>query len=128
MGQLQKKLGKKGEDFVTQRLEKQGYVIVERNFHCRYGEVDIIAKDGDEYVFVEVKTRRHMYYDEPMDTVDHRKQKKLQRTIHYYLHQNKLDDALHRVDIAILEIDSKGRFSLDYLKNPLEEIEEDDES
>ena len=51
-------LGKIGENLASEYLEKQGYLILERNFACRQGEIDIIAKDEKEFVFVEVKTRK----------------------------------------------------------------------
>ena len=50
-------LGKEGEDFAADYLQKQGYEIIDRNFECKQGEIDIIAKDKNEYVFIEVKTR-----------------------------------------------------------------------
>lgn len=48
-------LGKEGEDFAADYLQKQGYEIIDRNFKCKQGEIDIIAKDKNEYVFIEVK-------------------------------------------------------------------------
>ena len=50
-------LGRIGENLASEYLEKQGYLILERNFACRQGEIDIIAREKDEIVFVEVKTR-----------------------------------------------------------------------
>lgn len=48
-------LGKEGEDFAADYLQKQGYEIIDRNFECKQGEIDIIAKEKNEYVFIEVK-------------------------------------------------------------------------
>ena len=53
-----KKLGDRGEDYTARYLEKQGFHIVERNWHSRYGEIDIIAENEEYLLFVEVKTRR----------------------------------------------------------------------
>ena len=50
-------LGKEGEDFAADYLQKQGYEIIDRNFECKQGEIDIIAKEKNEYVFIEVKTK-----------------------------------------------------------------------
>ena len=54
---IKKEFGNTGEDIATEYLEKQGYIILERNFYCKQGEIDIIAKDKNEVVFVEVKSR-----------------------------------------------------------------------
>ena len=51
---IKKEFGNTGEDIATEYLEKQGYIILERNFYCKQGEIDIIAKDKNEVVFVEV--------------------------------------------------------------------------
>ena len=58
-------LGKIGENLASEYLEKQGYLILERNFACRQGEIDIIAKDEKEFVFVEVKTRKSLKFGYP---------------------------------------------------------------
>ena len=54
-----KKLGDRGEDYTARYLEKQGFHIVERNWHSRYGEIDIIAENEEYLLFVEVKSRQH---------------------------------------------------------------------
>ena len=69
-------LGKTGEEIATQYLIENGYKLVIRNFRCRQGEIDIIAKDKDEIVFIEVKTRKNANYGSPVDAVDKRKQKR----------------------------------------------------
>lgn len=63
-------LGARGEDFAEKYLRKKGYRIVERNFRCRLGEIDIIALDGRSLVFVEVKTRRNQNYGRPCEAVN----------------------------------------------------------
>ena len=54
---IKKEFGNTGEDIATEYLEKQGYIILERNFYCKQGEIDIITKDKNEIVFIEVKSR-----------------------------------------------------------------------
>ena len=66
--------GKIGEDLSVEYLIQKGYKIIERNFECRQGEIDIIAKDGDILVFVEVKSRSNPNYGNPEDFVDLKKQ------------------------------------------------------
>lgn len=65
--------GKIGEDMATEYLNKKGYKILERNFECRQGEIDIIALDKDEIVFVEVKTRTSKKYGLAAEAVDENK-------------------------------------------------------
>ena len=67
-------LGKKGEDMVTGFLMKNGHTILKRNYLCRFGEIDIIAKKGDILLFVEVKTRKIGGMLPPAEAVDAHKQ------------------------------------------------------
>lgn len=64
------KYGILGEDLASNYLENIGYKIIERNFLCKQGEIDIIAKDKDEYVFIEVKTRSNRCYGRPSEAVN----------------------------------------------------------
>ena len=91
-------VGKKGEEIATQFLQKKGYKILERNFYTKQGEIDIIAKDKKEYVFVEVKTRTNKKYGEPIDAIDKRKIKHIKRAIRYYLYLNHLEKQTIRID------------------------------
>lgn len=65
-------------------LEEQGYQILEYNFRCRRGEIDIVAKDGEYLVFVEVKYRRNAKSGSPLEAVDFKKQRIISRTASYY--------------------------------------------
>ena len=71
--------GRAGEDRAARHLETQGYEIVERNWRCSSGELDIIATRGDELIVVEVKTRRTELYGHPFDAIDARKRARLWR-------------------------------------------------
>ena len=68
-------LGKQGEEIAKKMLIDLGYTIIETNWRFDKDEIDIIAKDGDEIVIVEVKTRSTDFYGFPEDAVDHRKEK-----------------------------------------------------
>ena len=76
--------GMENEQRAVKYLEAQGYTILERNFRCRTGEIDIVAEDGYTLVFVEVKYRSSSAYGEPEEAVDFRKQRKICRTADYY--------------------------------------------
>lgn len=92
-------LGKTGEEIAEIYLIKNGYKILERNFSCRQGEIDIIARDIKEIVFVEVKTRTNKKYGEPIDSITYYKKKHLIKSIQFYLYLKKLDNAFIRIDI-----------------------------
>ncbi len=73
------------ENLVAEYLKTQGYEILEKNYRCRIGEIDLIAKEGETLVFVEVKYRRNDKMGDPKEAVDQKKQKKISMTASYYL-------------------------------------------
>ena len=79
-----KKLGNLGEDIAADILARSGYEILERNFRTRHGEIDIVAREGDTLVFVEVKTRRSLVMGSAVGAVDTRKVRKLRTMIGAY--------------------------------------------
>ena len=84
-------IGAFGEDFTVKYLKKQGYKILERNFHSRFGEIDIIASKKDVIAFVEVKTRGENAIYSPREAVDFYKQQKCVKTAQMYLVQNSVE-------------------------------------
>ena len=109
------KLGKTGEEIGTKYLIKNGYRIIIRNFRCRQGEIDIIAQDKNEIVFIEVKTRKNTNYGYPIDAVDKRKQKHILNASKYYIYINKLEKKNIRFDV--IEIYKKDKFYINHIKN-----------
>ena len=87
MGIFRQILGKRGEAEAERVLKKDGYRIVERNYRCRYGEIDLIAIDGETLVFIEVKTRSNKEFGSPAEAVDLRKQGRIVRASMDYLTQ-----------------------------------------
>ena len=79
-----KLIGKIGEDEAAKFLQKKGYVIVERNWGSKWGEIDIIAKDKDVTIFVEVKTKKGMDFGSPEEMVGPRKLNQIQRMANTY--------------------------------------------
>lgn len=92
-------LGQTGEDVAEIYLLKKNYKIIERNFSCRQGEIDIIAKDKDEIAFIEVKTRTNKKYGEQIDSITYYKKKHILKSIKYYLYIRKLENAFVRIDV-----------------------------
>jgi len=78
-------LGRWGEDVATEYLERKGYRIVERDWKSGHRDIDIIAQDGNELVFVEVKTRQTAQFGSPWEAVDYRKLHNIQSAINHYI-------------------------------------------
>lgn len=85
MKQLNKQTGRLGEDLATAELVRKGYEILERNFGNKFGEIDIIAKDGGTYVFTEVKTKTGSELGEPEEMVGRSKLAKIRHMATIYL-------------------------------------------
>lgn len=109
-----KRIGKLGEDLAVIYLKRIGYKILERNFRCRVGEVDIIAKDVEEIVFIEVKTRTNNTYGEPSEAVDYIKKEHIIKTANYYLYKNKLYNKSIRFDV--IEVFLSNKFHINHIK------------
>ena len=86
--QNNRKIGEEKEAFVCEWLEKQGYRIVERNFRCRSGEVDIVARENRYLVFIEVKYRKGAECGDPSEAVDYHKQQTISKVALFYLLRN----------------------------------------
>ena len=100
-------VGLEGERIASAFLEKRGYKILERNYRCRRGEVDLIARDGRVVVFVEVKARTSDRYGDPELAVDLRKQRKISIAALDYLVRNDLMDADARFDVVVIKWEGK---------------------
>lgn len=111
--------GKEGEDIATEFLENKGYKILDRNFLTRHGEIDIVAKDNEEYVFIEVKTRRNNEYGEPIDAIDKNKIKHLKSAISYYLYINKLENKFVRIDVIEVKY-IKNKIYINHIKQAID--------
>jgi len=91
--------GNRGERAAVRYLKQQGFRIVARNYQNRYGEIDIIAIEGDTLVFIEVKTRRSTRTGSPLEAVDEKKQQQIMRTAQAYLSQRGLNEQSIRFDV-----------------------------
>lgn len=108
--------GKAGEDHIAELLEKRGYRIVARNFHSRYGEIDIIAKNGPYIAFVEVKTRAQNSLVSPFEAITLQKQRKIVATAKVFLKQNPTN-LQPRFDAAAVYVRGSEIVGEDYLEN-----------
>ena len=103
-------LGKFGEDRAVDYLKNQDCEILTRNFLCNQGEIDIVAKDKDELVFFEVKTRNSLDYGKPVDAVNNFKQKHIWEAAKYYLYRNKIFNSFIRFDVIEVYIKNNKIF------------------
>lgn len=111
-------LGRKGENAAFEYLEKNGYTIIERNFKCRQGEIDIIALDKDYIVFVEIKSRTSNDYGLPSEAVTERKIKHILKSATYYLYKNHLENANTRIDVIEVYVEDNN-YRINHLKQVL---------
>jgi putative endonuclease len=110
-------LGKKGEQLANLFLQQKNYRIVIRNYRCKIGEIDIIAKDKNTLVFIEVKTRSDHSFGSPAMAVTARKQRQISRTAENYLAQNHLFDAPARFDVIGITLPADGKTEIDHIEN-----------
>ncbi len=92
--------GRTGEDLAARYLEENRYRIIERNFKCPIGEIDIIARDGRTIAFIEVKSRKSVRYGRPEEAVDRKKQAKLSLVAMAYLKGRSGLDTPARFDVV----------------------------
>lgn len=104
-----KQLGDLGEKIAGDYLKKHGYKLVERNYHCREGEIDIVARQKNTLVFVEVRTKTGAGFGTPEESVTRAKKDKMIAAAFKYLqaHDRVTDD--WRIDLVAVELDPAGK-------------------
>ncbi len=113
---IKKAVGDAGESFVADYIKKRGFIISKRNYRTKYGEIDIIAENNDEILFVEVKTRSKGSFARPQEYVDNHKQRRIIVTAGIYLKYNGYG-LQPRFDVAEVDIDYDGKMQLNYIEN-----------
>lgn len=99
-------VGRQGENIACEYLSKHKYKIIDRNFTCRFGEIDIVAWDGETVIFVEVKARKDDSFGMPREAVDYRKQQTIVRCATYWLYKKKQMGVPVRFDVVEILGDS----------------------
>jgi len=110
-------LGKSGEETAIAYLKKKKFKVLERGFRFRRGEIDIIARDNDTVVFVEVKTRQSLEFGLPEESVTPLKQQQIRRLAEAYLATNNLYDVPCRFDIISLFYSRKDGYHIHHLRD-----------
>ena len=116
---IHQKFGEKGEFLAVRYLKKNGYKILEQNYRTPLGEIDIIAKEKDTIVFVEVKSRKSIRFGSPKWAVTAKKQRKISMVALHYLKTKKQTDAKARFDVVSV-ISNQDDSQIDIIKNAFE--------
>jgi putative endonuclease len=103
MTQARLAFGSRGEDLACAELQRRGYAILERRYRCRLGEIDIIARDGDVTVFVEVKARENGEFGGGAAAVTPAKQRTVARVAMDYIARHRLVDRPCRFDVVVVD-------------------------
>ena len=120
-----KQLGKTGELLAVKFLKQKGYQIIEQNYRSAWGEIDLIAQDGDVLVFVEVKTRRSLKFGAPQIAVTNSKQRKMSKAALEYLQEKDFFDYVCRFDvISIVFPPDPSEPIIEHIENAFELSEE----
>jgi putative endonuclease len=119
MSLMRIRTGKRGEELAAAYLAEVGYRIIERNYRCLFGEIDIVAEEGETLVFVEVKSRRSDAYGEPQLAVGHQKQKKMSKISVYYLAERHLRHRQARFDVVAVRLLPAGH-RIEVIRNAFE--------
>lgn len=116
MKNWRQKFGDQGEALAVRRLKKAGYKIIETNYRTRLGEIDIIAKEKDTIVFVEVKSRSSVHFGSPKWAITPKKQKKISMVALYYLKATNQSSARARFDVVAV-MSNRDKPQVDIIKN-----------
>lgn len=109
-----KQIGDRGEAYAEDYLKKRGYIILDRNYRKRCGEIDIIAQTGNTIAFVEVKTRHTNSLTQPYEALDRRKRQRILQTARTYLYENAME-CFVRFDLCEVFVD-KSTLRLDRIR------------
>ena len=113
------KRGHETESFACDFLKRQGLKFVERNFRCRYGEIDLIMREKDTLVFVEVRYRTNNHYGGAASSITPAKQKRLRTTAEIYLQKTANINSNVRFDVVALTNNTSEQFDIEWIKNAI---------
>lgn len=115
-----RKLGNWGELVAATYLEAHGYTVLARQWRCERGEIDLVVRDGDEWVFVEVRTRRGESAGTPEASITPKKAQRLLQLAQEYLLAHQLEDVNWRIDLMAIQLDESGKLvRCDHLRHPI---------
>ena len=110
--------GRIGEELASKYLEGLGYKIICNNFRCTQGEIDIVASDKNELIFVEVKTRSSIKFGEAKEAVNQKKQKHIVNAVKYYLYKTRQENVNIRIDVIEVYLFG-GKVKINHIKQAI---------
>jgi putative endonuclease len=117
-----KQTGIQGEKLARDFLKKKGYRVLETNYRCQQGEIDIVARQRDNLVFVEVRTKTSLDFGTPQESITAAKRQHLERSAYHYLNSHPDSPPMWRMDFIAVELDAKGKLQrIEHLENAFEE-------
>jgi putative endonuclease len=116
-------LGRAAEDAAAGHLARAGIKVVERNVRLGHGEIDLVCREGDAVVFVEVKCRRATWGDPPAAAVSWHKQRRLTRLAQHYLKWRRLEGVRCRFDVVSVTVDAEERVAISHVRGAFDAIE-----
>ncbi|MEM9950996.1 MAG: YraN family protein [Chloroflexota bacterium] len=117
---MRKRIGAEGEALAIAHLKAKDYHIVEQNWHCQRGEIDIVARDGEVWVFCEVKTRRASSTQSALVNITAKKQEKMILAAQEYLHEHQLEDVIWRIDAIAVALPTNSEPIIDHVEDVLD--------
>lgn len=111
--------GRYGEQLVVTYLQNNGYQIVETNWRCSIGEIDIVAQKENTLVFVEVRSRHTENTEQSFESVNKRKQTKLAALANKYIDVHKLDEVNWRIDVIGVAVPRSGKAIIEHIEDAL---------
>jgi putative endonuclease len=117
-----KQTGLLGEKLARDFLKKKGYKILETNYRCSEGEIDIVSRQRDSLVFVEVRTKTSLDFGTPQESITSAKRHHLERSAYHYLKSHLNSPEVWRIDFIAIELDMQGHLKrIEHLENAFEE-------
>ena len=112
--------GEEGERRAENFLKKKGFRILQRNYFCKTGELDLVAEDGNSLVFVEVKTRKKFGKELPEAAMTTKKKHRVCSAARHFMKNYKLTERIFRFDVVGLEFDDENNWEINYWQNAID--------
>lgn len=119
ISKLKQELGHKGEDIALKFLEEKGYKLVARNYNCpRWGELDLVMRDGKYLVFVEVRTKRNTVHGTPIESIDYSKRRQIEKMATTFFTKEKIPpETFCRFDVVGIVLPNNGEPVIEHIQD-----------